>query len=523
MRPDYDVVILGGGLAGGLLCRQLRLQRPDLRVLCCERTTETSFKVGEATVELFSNYMLRKLGLSTYLYENQLPKNGLRFFFDRKTKDASLYEMSEIGSLSLPYHPSFQLDRAALERELRTSGVRLGAEFLEGSKVLGVQLGSPHHRVTFEDGNTTRTATAGFVADAPGRAGILQKQMGLRIPVPEHRCLGAWARVRNMVDLDGPDIDAAFRARVRNSARRLSTVHFVHRGYWIWLIPLRGGVTSVGVVGDSRRLSRDVLTQPGLRSFLDGHRAVRELLAPAEWMDFGGYGQLAYGTKQWFGDRWALIGEAAAFTDPFYSPGSDFITLANDFTTDLIGRSHDGEDTAERQRLYDGYLQFRFAANLPLYSDQYELFGSFELLSAKWDFDVANYYNLWVEDYLQDRHLDIEHLRTELRRQTFVVKALERFGALFAAAERAVTERGEYEKKNLGMFAEGLGGIDFVATMGQRCKKTSDMEALRIFAKARERCFSLLGRPVVAGEQLGFSDFVTGRAMAGAFEESASG
>lgn len=521
MKPDYDVAILGGGLAGGLLCRQVRLLRPDLRVLCCERTTETSFKVGEATVELFSNYLVRKLGLSTYLYENQLPKNGLRFFFDRETKDASLYEMSEVGSLSLPYHPSFQLDRQALERELRTSGAALGAEFLEGAKVLEVRLGSPHHVVTFEHGTRTHTATAGFVADASGRASILAKQLGLRVPVPGHRCLGSWARVRNMVDLDGPDIDAAFRGRVRNSARRLSTVHFVHRGYWIWLIPLRGGVTSVGVVGDARRLSREVLSERGLRSFLNGHRAVRELLAPAEWMDFGAYGQLAYGTRQWFGDRWALVGEAAAFTDPFYSPGSDFITLANDFTTDLIARSCCGEDTAERQRLYDGYLQFRFAANLPLYQDQYELFGSFELLSAKWDFDVANYYNLWVEDYLQDRHLDLEHLRMELRRQAFVVRALERFGALFAAAERAVTARGEYAKKNLGTFAEGLGAIDFIAMMGKRCRKTADEESLRIFAKARDRCFQLLGRPVIAGAQLAFTDFVTGRAMAGAFQGSA--
>ena len=87
-KPDYDVVILGGGLAGGLLVRQLRLQRPDLSVLCLERSTATAFKVGEATVELFTNYMLRKLGLSTYLYEHQLPKNGLRFFFDNEEKAA---------------------------------------------------------------------------------------------------------------------------------------------------------------------------------------------------------------------------------------------------------------------------------------------------------------------------------------------------------------------------------------------------------------------------------------------------
>ena len=114
--PDYDLVILGGGLGGGLLARQMRLTRPDLRVLCLERQTDTTYKVGEATVELFSNYMVRKLGLTTYLYENHLPKNGLRFFFDNDQKNAKIEQMSEIGSYGLPFHPSFQLDRSKLER-----------------------------------------------------------------------------------------------------------------------------------------------------------------------------------------------------------------------------------------------------------------------------------------------------------------------------------------------------------------------------------------------------------------------
>lgn len=515
-KPDFDVAILGGGLAGSLLMRQLRLQRPDLRVLCCERQTTTSFKVGEATVELFTNYMLRKLGLSTYLYEHQLPKNGLRFFFDRAAKDAALAEMSEIGSYSLPYHPSFQLDRAALERHLRDSSAALGAELLEGAKVLDVELGAPHHRVTFAHGGQTRTVTAGWVADASGRASLLAKKLDLRVPEKQHRCLAAWARVRNMVDLDGPGMDPAFRARVRHTARRLSTVHFVHRGYWIWFIPLKGGLTSVGVVGDVRRLSRDVLTAGGFRAFLAGHRSCRELLAGCEWLDFGGYGQLAYGTKAWFGGRWSLLGEAGAFSDPFYSPGSDFITLTNDFTCDLAARHRDGEDFAERQRLYDGYLQFRYAANLPLYRDQYELFGSFELLGIKWDFDVASYYNLWVESYMQDHHLDVDMLRMELRQQAFVVKALDRFGALFAETERAVTARGDYERHNLGRFSEGLGAVDFTRDVGRRTKKQTDMESMRIFAKARARCFELLGRPVGDEDKLDFRDFVTGRAMAAA-------
>lgn len=513
-KPDYDLVILGGGLAGGLLARQMRLQRPDLRVLCLERSNGTDFKVGEATVELFSNYLVRKLGLTTYLYENHLPKNGLRFFFDREGKDAPIEQMSEIGSYSLPFHPSFQLDRSTLERELRDGSTRLGADVLEGCKVLDVEFGTPHHRVKFAEGTTEREVTSTWVVDATGRSSLIAKKLNLRTKESQHRCLASWARLRNVVDLDGPDIDQGFRDRTRNTSRRLSTVHFMHRGYWVWLIPLRGGVTSIGIVGDTKNVGREVLTQDGLRDFLHGQRACKDLIGDAEWLDFGAYGQLAYGTKQWFGDRWAVIGEAAAFSDPFYSPGSDFITLANDYTADLISRQHDGEDTAERQRLYEGYLQFRYGANLPLYREQYDLFGSYELMSIKWNFDIAAYYALWVNSYLQDKHLDVADLRHELRQSTFVIKTLERFGSLFNETERKVRAQGNYFRGNLGAMDEGLGDISFAKDVGLLDRKQAEAHSLEAFAKARARCFELLGRPVGNGEQLGFVDFVNGRALA---------
>lgn len=512
-QPDYDVAILGGGLAGGLLARQLLLTRPDLRVLCLERGTTTSYKVGEATVELFSNYMVRKLGLSTYLYENHLPKNGLRFFFDDDRRDAPIEALSEIGSYGLPFHPSFQLDRSTLERELRDGAGRLGAHMLEGAKVLDVEFGDPHHSVTFEQGSTRRTVRTAWVVDASGRAGLLQKKLDLRVPERQHRCHASWARLNGVVDLDGPDIDQAWRDRTRNTSRRLSTVHFMHRGHWVWLIPLKGSVTSIGVVGDTSRLGREVLSQDGLREFLRGQRACRELIDDAEWLDFGGYGQLAYGTKKWFGERWAVVGEAAAFSDPFYSPGSDFITLGNDFVCDLVARDRDGEDIVERQRLYDGYLQFRYRANLPLYRQQYELFGSYELMSIKWNFDIAAYYALWVNSYLQDRHLDIADLRRELRQANFVVTALERFATLFLETERRVTARGDYARQNHGAFAEALGDLSFTHAVGRLDRSAAEGHALEAFAKARQRCFELLDRPTGPDERPGFADYVSGEAL----------
>jgi 2-polyprenyl-6-methoxyphenol hydroxylase-like FAD-dependent oxidoreductase len=76
---QLDVAIVGGGLAGNLLARQLRLACPELRVGLFEQSTATSYKVGEATVEIAANYLTRKQGLTNYLYEHHLPKNGLRY------------------------------------------------------------------------------------------------------------------------------------------------------------------------------------------------------------------------------------------------------------------------------------------------------------------------------------------------------------------------------------------------------------------------------------------------------------
>ena len=59
-HDHYDVVILGGGLAGGCLARQLRQEAPELRVLVAEKrphpVPEAAFKVGESSVEIGAHY-----------------------------------------------------------------------------------------------------------------------------------------------------------------------------------------------------------------------------------------------------------------------------------------------------------------------------------------------------------------------------------------------------------------------------------------------------------------------------------
>lgn len=468
---DLDVAILGGGLAGSLLARQLRRSMPALRVGLFEKSTKTSFKVGESTVEIASSYLVRRLGLGTYLYDHHLPKNGLRFFFDTSEKDAPLHRMSEIGTVSLPFHQSFQVNRARLERDLLELNTADGVFVQTGARVQAVTIteNGGRHRFTVTSDSETCEHTSRWIIDATGRSSPVARAQRLRIPEEAHDIAAVWGRFEHVTDID--DIDTGdFRTRVRHSSRMLSTVHFCYDGYWIWFIPLKYGVTSVGVVGEPRELDVTCRTRAGFLSFLARHTAVNSLLTKAILVDIGSYAQLAYGTTRFFsGARWGLTGEAGAFADPFYSPGSDYIALENDFLTDLVRRDLEGESQGqlnERADLYDRFMLFRHDAVMLLYRSLYSTLGSYELLSAKWDFDISGYYNLWLSPYLQDHHLDAAFLDQQLRERRPILQALSNFANLFRKLEAHLKADHGYHRHNLGHFSEPLHALDYASQIG---------------------------------------------------------
>lgn len=471
----FDVAILGGGLAGNLLARQLHRALPHLHIGLFEKNTTTSFKVGESIVEMASNYLIRRLGLSSYLYSNQLPKNGLRFFFDGPQKDVELSRMSEIGGIAFPYHPGFQLDRSRLETDLHTMNKEDGIAVYVGTKVEYLEIGksstepSEHHfQISSENGE--HQCCARWFIDASGRSSVLAKHLGLRVPELNHELFAVWGRFRGVADWDtvGPD---EFRKRIRYSSRMLSTNHFCYPGYWIWFIPLGRGVTSIGVVGEFdslQHLGRG--SKENFLNFLKSHRAVSTFVDKAELVDIGHYRNLAYSTNQFFsGNRWGLTGEAAVFTDPFYSPGSDFIALENDFLTELITRDNQGassEDLSQLADLYNQYMSFRCESSMRLYRGLYSTFGSFELLKLKWQFDFALYYHWWLSQYLQDLHLNEDFLRSQLGERDFVFNALTNFADLFKKIEAHIKRNDQYYRFNSDQFSNSFEGMDFVEEVG---------------------------------------------------------
>src|SRR5438132_6415917 len=110
----YDVVVIGGALSGAATATLLLRQNPSLRLLIVEKSAQLTRRVGEATVEVSAYFMGRILGLTQFLNETQLVKQGLRFWFS-SDEVTSLGDASEIGGKYQTRLPSYQLDRAAFD------------------------------------------------------------------------------------------------------------------------------------------------------------------------------------------------------------------------------------------------------------------------------------------------------------------------------------------------------------------------------------------------------------------------
>ena len=174
---QYDVAILGGGLAGLTLARQLLMKRPQTRIAVIEKrqfpVSETTHKVGESTVEIGAHYFGEELQLKKHLTDRQLPKFGLRFFF----KDAcqSLAEGTEVGGSTFFSAPSYQVDRGRLENYLAETATEMGATIIPGARIRNVELASSkgeeqtsQHVLTYLQNDAEHSIQARWVVDATG-------------------------------------------------------------------------------------------------------------------------------------------------------------------------------------------------------------------------------------------------------------------------------------------------------------------------------------------------------------------
>jgi flavin-dependent dehydrogenase len=396
---NYDVVIVGGALSGAATAILLLREQPGLRILIVEKSAAFGRRVGEATVEVSGYFLCRVLGLTQYLNEAHLVKQGMRFWF-ANSEARTLPESSEIGGKYLSRVPAFQVDRSHLDEEVLRRARELGAEVWRPATVGKIQLNSGGQQsleVRFQD--QAKTVSCRWIVDASGVAALLARQEGWLRPNHAHPTSAVWARWTGVKDWDGLELAKKFPewSMLCNGIRSTATNHLVGPGWWAWCIPLKGGDVSVGVVFDQRLLKWPEGGSLGqrLKDFLMQHPVGKEIMGDAQWREGDVFWRknLTYYSTTFAGDGFSLVGDAAAFLDPFYSPGMDWISFTTCCTTKLILAQQSGEPmeplVAKHNLDFGRSYQRWFEA---VYQDKYEYMGDYELMRLAFQLDLGLYY-----------------------------------------------------------------------------------------------------------------------------------
>jgi len=396
----YDVVIIGGALSGAATATLLLRQNPGIRVLIVEKSAQLSRRVGEATVEVSAYFMGHILGLTQYLNEHHLIKQGLRFYFTNDEVE-NLEESSEVGGRYQVRLPSYQLDRSTFDEEVLRRACAAGADLLRPASVIDVQLSAGHNQtIILKNGAGSKTVQARWVVDASGVGALLARKEGWWKSNTAHPTAAAWSRWKGVKDWDSPELAEKFPkwAKEVYSIRSTATNHIIGDGWWCWLIPLKGGDVSVGVVLDQRLVdwpqdSRGIGER--LKAFLMEHPVGREMLADAVFdeTDVHWRKNLAYYSTTFAGDGFVLVGDAAAFIDPFYSPGMDWISFTATSAAELITAQRRGEPMQDRVARHNrDFAQSHRRWFEAIYQDKYEYMGEFDLMCIAFTLDLGFYY-----------------------------------------------------------------------------------------------------------------------------------
>src|SRR5205823_6793767 len=256
-----------------------------------------------------------------------------------------------------------------------------------------------------------------WIVDASGRAAMIARKLGHYRPNTEHPINAVWARFTGTKQWDSYEWREKFPEMVNacRTSREWATNHLMGHGWWCWIIPLRGGDVSAGVVYDERIFGLPPGPNLGLRlhRHLLSHPAGRAIFGEASAIegDVHAYSALPYSSAKVCGDGWAAVGDAAGFIDPLYSPGLDFCSYTSYVAADILAHSLAGDDVTEQLRHYNEQYPITYRSWFEsLYKDKYYYMGDAELMSAALLLDVSSYYLGLVRAVYRDPECAFLHL-----------------------------------------------------------------------------------------------------------------
>ncbi len=455
MYSEFDVAVVGGAFSGAATALLLKRRSPALRVLIIEKSETFDRKVGESTAEVSSCFLTRVLGLTQYLGNHQLARQGLRMWFAR-TEEEPFEECVELGSRFNARLPGFQVDLATLGEHLLSLAVEAGCDLWRPAKVVKLDLGGAgSNALEVLAGGETKHALARWVVDASGRAALIARKRDYLEPMKEHPVSSLWARFTGAKDWDGDELRQKFPgwADATLAARGCATNILCGAGWWCSITPMKGGEVSVSLVYDERLFTPPEGGAIGERllAHCRAHPIGREILADAQPVagDERVHSQFPYRVTQVMLDGWACVGDAAGFLDPLHSPGLDLCAFTAQSVASLVADACAGKpvDVRAYNRRFSACFQGWFDC---IYRGKYYCIGDAELMAAAYLMDNAAYHLGPVRQVYADPATMFEKFPFDSVGGRLAVKVISFFNRRLVVLARKRIAAGTYGARNAG-------------------------------------------------------------------------
>jgi flavin-dependent dehydrogenase len=414
IAKHYDVVIIGAGLAGLSLARQLLLSSDRTILLLDKRPAVPAAKqkVGESTVQMGAYYFSKVLDLEEHLLTEHYMKYNLRFYWKQAgARNDGFEDYSQTFIRNFSNLVCYQLDRNKFEAELLrlNSAYRNFTLAAPATRLRLLLAEQGRHALEFQVSSRQHHVTAEWVVDTSGRNKVLGRTLDHARPNPIHHG-ASFVWVDGLVDMEKLSALSSRDRRLHRSRQTtghsplwLATNHFMGEGFWFWIIPLHGK-TSLGVVYDNRLFNEERVDTP--QKLVDWACEEFPLFARdlprRRLLDHGFLRDFSYDCMQTIcKSKWARSGEAGRFTDPLYSPGSDLISLHNTLITDAI-LAGDSAELTTKCRLYEQLMRVFYEGTVPTYAVSYDALGDQESFTYKYTWELAVYFSFYVFPFIND-------------------------------------------------------------------------------------------------------------------------